>query len=79
MSCTAGTLSQSIIGFEWGFVLIRFSENPSRELPRFFGAISTGKTTTARPVLATGPHLGCVKRNDGRGDPGRLSELMGPF
>jgi hypothetical protein len=52
-----------------GFILIRFSEDPScgDELPRFFGAVSTGKTTMARLALATGPRLGHAKGNEGRG------------
>jgi hypothetical protein len=76
----ARTLSRSITGFERGFVLIQFGEDPScgDELPRFFGAVSMRKTMMAGLTLATGPHLGrvqgrlghwmgCVKGNEGRG------------
>jgi hypothetical protein len=49
------------------------------ELPWFFGAVSTGKTTMVHPVLATGPRLGRATRIEGRGESSRLSEVMSPW
>jgi hypothetical protein len=76
----AGTLSRSVTGFERGFVLIRFGEDPSRgdELPHFFGVVSVVKRTMVGLALATRPHLGrtlgrlgywlgCAKGNEGWG------------
>jgi hypothetical protein len=49
------------------------------ELPRFFDMVSMGKMTMVHLVLATGPRLGRAMRIEGRGEPGRLFGVTGPW